>query len=78
MLDDFAEVLERTAMENEPAHLATYALDIAKAFSKAYTELKVVGEERPRAEARLALFESTRLVLNEVISLLGMKTLERM
>ncbi|MFN8390925.1 MAG: arginine--tRNA ligase [Bdellovibrionota bacterium] len=77
-LDNFWEVLERTAEENDPAVLAGFALDVAKAFSKAYNELKVVGAERPIAEARLALFDTTQRVLAETISLLGMKPLDRM
>jgi arginyl-tRNA synthetase len=78
VLDEFVDVLERTVTDNEPAVLAAYALDISKAFSRAYNELKVVGEDRAVAESRLALFECTGKILRDVIGLLGMKVLDRM
>lgn len=78
LLADRERILGLTIAENEPAHLAAYVLDVAKMFSRAYNELKVVGEEPSRAEARLGLFEATRLVLKEGIELLGMRVLERM
>ena len=77
-LSDFEEVIDRTIRDNEPTYLAGYALDLAKAFSKAYLELKVIGEPEAPAQARLALFEATRIVLTEAVELLGMVPLERM
>lgn len=77
-LAELPEILRKTIEENEPAYLASFALEVAKAFSKAYNELKVVGEESSLAGARLALFEATREVLAESISLLGMKVIDRM
>ena len=78
VLADFDAILALTIKDNEPAHLAAYGLEIGKAFSRAYNELKVVGEEKQKAASRLALFEATGKVLREVIELLGMKPLERM
>ena len=78
LLDDFRDALCKTVEDNDPAHLAWYALDVAKAFSRAYNELKVIGAELPLAESRLALFEATKSVLGEAIVLLGMKRIERM
>jgi len=78
LLDDFSDALRKTVEENDPANLAWYALDLAKSFSKAYNELKVLGAPASIAGARLALFEATRLVLGESITLLGMKRIERM
>ena len=51
---------------------------MAKAFSRAYLDLKVVGAEKAVAEARLGLFEATQRVLREVLELLGIPTIERM
>ena len=67
-------------LENEPHGLASFALDLAHAFSKAYNELPVLGETQGAeiAGARLALFEATGLVLRKSIELLGMKGIERM
>lgn len=77
-LSDFSNTLDKVIAESEPAHLANYALEVAKAFSKAYNELKVAGVEQSLADARLALFEATRLTLKQSIELLGIEPLERM
>ena len=79
IIDELPAVLRRTVEDNDPAHLAAYGLEVAKEFSRAYNDLKVVGEEsRERSIARLTLFEATRKVLGVVIDLLGMKRIERM
>lgn len=77
-LDEFDEALERTITTHEPSELSTYALEVAKLFSKAYNELKVVGEEKSVAEARLALFDCTRRTLATALELLGCRVIERM
>ena len=77
-LGRFQETLDRTILDNEPSHLAAFALDLAKNFSKAYLELKVLGEDPALAAARLGLFEKTGTVLGSCIDLLGMSRLERM
>lgn len=74
----FEEVLTQTASNNEPYHTANYALDVAKAFSRAYLELRVIGEEKNKAQARLCLFEASRLVLSKCLRLLGIEPLDRM
>lgn len=77
-LADFQDCLIQTTKENDPQILASYTIDLAKSFSKAYNELKVVGEEIDLAKTHLALFEATRIVLKECIELLGINTIERM
>lgn len=77
-LAEYPHVLEKTLSEHEPAVLAGYALDVAKAFSRGYNELQVIGAEPQTAKARLALFEATRQVLGNTIELLGMRLIERM
>jgi arginyl-tRNA synthetase len=77
-LAEFDEVLEHAAEENEPSILANYALELAKTFSQAYLDLKVIGEELKVAKDRLALFEAARAVLSTSLKLLGIEPLERM
>lgn len=78
IVSEFEGTLKKTAQDNEPCYLAAYALDLAKAFSRAYQDLKVVGEEKSLAEARLTLFEAARQVLGSSLSLMGIEPLERM
>jgi arginyl-tRNA synthetase len=77
-LTEFDEVLEHAAEENEPSYLANYALELAKTFSQAYLDLKVIGEQTKLAADRLALFEAARIVLGTSLRLLGIAPLERM
>ena len=74
----FDEILHKTAITCEPTFLCNYSLDLAKAFSKCYQELKVVGAEKKLAHARLALFSATQRVLGKSIELLGIPILDRM
>ena len=78
LLSDFEEKLLKTASEDEPSILASYALDLAKAFSRGYLDLQVVGAENAQAKARLLLFEATRRVLSCSLQLLGIEPIDRM
>ncbi len=78
LLGQFKSTVERTAEECEPSILCTYALDVAKLFSKAYLDLQVVGAEPELAKARLSLFEAVKIVLGQALQLLGINPIERM
>ena len=75
-LSQFESCLDKTIEGNDPSFLCTYSLDLAKLFSKAYRELKVVGDEK--AASRLALFEATAVVIKICLKLLGVKTIDKM
>ncbi len=74
----FEDALNYALSDNDPSHLANYALDLAKTLAHAYLELKVIGVDPTLGEARLALFELSQQVLGRAIELLGMTVLERM
>ncbi len=74
----FDEVLEKVEIEYDPSSLALYCLELAKAFSKVYRTMRVVGEEESVAENRLALFIATKFVLQTGLYLLGVPAVERM
>lgn len=78
LLASFNEVLQKVTQDNEPSHLAGYALELAKAFSKSYNELKVSGVEQELAEARLKLFDVTQQALGQSLKLLGINPVEKM
>ncbi len=78
LVGDYDEVIERTISDNEPNHLASYALELARGVSQSYMELKVVGAEKTLGEARLALFEAVRITLGKSLRLLGIEPVERM
>jgi arginyl-tRNA synthetase len=79
VISKFPSVLERTASDYEPCNICNYALDLAKAISRAYVKLRVSGEpNKSVARARLTLFVCARSVLSTALELLGIKSLQRM
>jgi arginyl-tRNA synthetase len=79
VMSRFESALEKTSQDYEPCTICNYALDLAKAISRAYVKLRVLGEEdRSVAAARLTLFISARTVLATALKLLGIRPLERM
>lgn len=78
LLSEFKDVVQKAAYDYEPYYIAQHLLEIAKAFSRAYNEHKVVGAEAKLAQARLQLFVATRTVLSIGMKLLGVPVIERM
>lgn len=78
VISEFDDALIRVLNENDPTYLASYALELAKHFSKAYQELKVLDTEKNLAQSRLALFEATKITLKNTLELLGIAVIDRM
>lgn len=78
IIDEFESTLKLVVRDNEPAHLTSYLLELAKAVSKAYQDLKVVDEDKELAESRLKLFGKAQEILGKGIELLGLNVLDRM
>ncbi|XIH00446.1 hypothetical protein C1N89_29295 (plasmid) [Priestia aryabhattai] len=57
----------------EPSHIAKYLIDVAQEFNKYYSQVKILTEDNQK-ESRLALVESTAIVLEEGLRLLGIQT----
>lgn len=78
LLSKFEPAIAKAAAEYEPYHVANYVLDLAKAFSGVYRKLRVIGEEKNVAEARLALFMAVRNTIHTGLSLIGVPPVDRM
>jgi len=68
------------AVENlKPDSLANFANNLADRFNSFYASLPVIqAESKELGEARLALVDAVRVVLNNSLTLLGIEPLERM
>lgn len=62
----------------EPCKLVTFLMSISRQVNSLFQTMKVFGEEKEIAEARLAIFECARIVVCNGIKILGMIPLERM
>ena len=83
-LSEYPEEVRISAQEYAPHRLVQYARDLAAAFHSYYDAgnrnagLRVVCEDAATRQARLALIDTTRIVLKNVLSLLGISAPERM
>jgi len=77
-LASFRKTIENSAIHWKPHLIASYLHELAAQFHKYYTEYKVLGEDRKISEARLYLVYCVKIVLENALSLLGIKAPEQM
>lgn len=75
---DFSELVAGAARDRAPFRLTHYAQELAGLFHSFYGNCHVLGEEESVERARLALVDSTRIVLALSLGLLGVSAPERM
>ncbi len=77
-LNKFPSVVESAAEKNEPCFITRYAIDLASCFNKFYFDCKILGESDDVKNFRLTLTKCTKTVIKNALSLLGIKTPEKM
>ncbi len=75
---DFSDLVAGAARDRAPFRLTHYAQELAGLFHSFYGNCRVLGEEESVEKARLALVDSTRIVLALSLDLLGVSAPERM
>lgn len=75
-LSKFSEVIRQSLINLSPNLIANYAFDISQKFNEFYHSEQVIGSENEKA--KLALVLASSIVLQNALSLLGIKTLEKM
>ena len=75
---DFSDLVAGAARDRAPFRLTHYAQELAGLFHSFYGNCHVLGEEKSVEKARLALVDSTRIVLALSLDLLGVSAPERM
>lgn len=75
---DFTDLVAGAARDRAPFRLTHYAQDLAALFHSFYTNCRVIGEGEQLEQARLALADSTRIVLALALGLLGVSAPEHM
>jgi len=74
----FSEVVEDCAKDYQLQRLPQYATELADSFHNFYENCKVISEDKKLTEARLALILSTKIVLKNVLDLMGISAPEKM
>lgn len=74
----YPEIIEQTANDYQTQRLPKYAMDIASSFHSFYAGCKVLSEDKELTGARLALTEATKLVLKDILDIMGISQPEKM
>ena len=74
----FGAVIKDAAEKYEPSIVARYAVDLAQAFNRFYTDNRIAVEDVTVRNARVAVTYITRRILKDSLDLLGIGCVERM
>ncbi len=74
----FPEIIQDTASDYQLQRLPNYALELAESFHRFYESCKVISEDKKLTDARLSLLLATKIVLKNVLELMGISTPEKM
>ena len=74
----YPKTIEATAKNLEPYTLLAYLQDLAGFFHSYYNAYRIVTDDKPLTEARIALIYTVKKVLASGLSLLGVTALEKM
>ena len=77
-IQKFPQIVNTAHERYEPSMITRYAVDLSEAFNKFYFDCKILGEEEKVENYRLSLTLATKTVLKNALSLLGIKTPEKM
>ena len=77
-IDRFPSVVKEAAERYEPSVVARYAVDLAQAFNRFYTDNRIAVEDETVRNARVAVTYITRRILKDSLDLLGIGCVERM
>ena len=78
MLERFGEVVARASTERAPHHIATYCIELAQLFNTYYAKNIIVDKDESTAQYRLSVAGAVKQTLTNGLTLLGIKTPERM
>jgi arginyl-tRNA synthetase len=74
----FPEIIEETAKDYQIQRIPQYALDLATAFHQFYSECRVLTKSKKISKARLTLIFATKIVLKNILNLMGVLAPEKM
>lgn len=72
------EIVEDIAKDYQVQRLPSYALELVTTFHKFYEECRVISDDKKITQARLILIRATKIVLKNILDLMGISAPERM
>ena len=61
----------------EPTTILTYLFKLTHTLSSSYDHLRIVGSEPELMKARMALYDASRVVINNGMRILGLSPVDR-
>jgi arginyl-tRNA synthetase len=77
LLIQYPDTVVQALKNYEPTTILQYLFRLTHVLNSSYDVLRVIGSPPEVRKARLALFDSTRAVLNHGMKILGLRPLER-
>jgi arginyl-tRNA synthetase len=77
-LEDFPRRLKIASREYEPAIICSYLLDLSSLFNRFYQKERIITENPDSTDARMLLVKAIQTVMKSGLSLLGIKSPEKM
>ncbi|MFY8001673.1 MAG: arginine--tRNA ligase [Candidatus Kapaibacteriota bacterium] len=74
----FPEIIARAADTLEPQTIAEYLRELAANFHKFYHDCRILGEEEELMQARFVLLKTSKIVLKNGLTVLGISAPEKM
>lgn len=74
----FEEIIEDTSNDYQVHRLPQYAIDLASAFHKFYSECKILDEDKKIKEARVELTLATKFALSNILHIMGISSPKKM
>lgn len=78
LLYRFPEIVSRAGTEYAPHQVATYLIELARAFSTYYAETKIVDKDDHLSPYKVGLTKAFKIVMKNGLSLLGIPAPEKM
>jgi len=78
VISQYPDVVQNTLKTLEPTTILTYLFKMTHTLSSSYDHLRIMGSEKELMKARMALYDSARIVLNNGMRILGLTPVERM
>jgi len=78
MLSRFSEIVERSGKEQMPHYIATYLIELARAFNAYYAKHKIVDAKDEYSPYKVALTSAFAQVIENGLEILGIKVPEKM
>lgn len=77
LLSQWPDVVSNTLKTLEPTTILTYLFRMTHIVSASYDHLRILGRDKELMKARMALYDSAAIVLNNGMRLLGLSPLNR-